>query len=47
MPLTWEELESAHPLDFTIANVAQLLARRGDVWRNLLEAKQDLARVLG
>ncbi|MEN3352198.1 MAG: bifunctional non-ous end joining protein LigD [Betaproteobacteria bacterium] len=47
MPLTWEELKSAQPLDYTMRNVAELLAKRGDVWRNLLEAKQDLARILG
>jgi DNA primase len=47
MPLTWEELKSAQPLDYTMRNVAELLAKRDDVWRNLLEAKQDLARILG
>jgi bifunctional non-homologous end joining protein LigD len=47
MPLTWKELASAQPLDYTMRNVAELLAKRDDVWRNPLEAKQDLARILG
>jgi bifunctional non-homologous end joining protein LigD len=47
MPLTWEELESAHPLDFTITNAPQRLARTADRWRDALEDKQDLQRALG
>jgi len=29
MPLTWDELAGAHPLDFTLANAPQRLAGRG------------------
>src|SRR5207247_4754060 len=36
MPLTWEELEKAHPLDFTLTNAAERLARTGDRWRDAL-----------
>ncbi len=32
MPLTWEELARAHPLDFRITNVAERLAATGDRW---------------
>ena len=46
MPLTWEELASAHPLDFRITNVAERLAERGDRWREALKRKQSLERVL-
>jgi bifunctional non-homologous end joining protein LigD len=42
MPLTWEELASAHPLDFTIANVPERLARTGDRWKDALTKKQSL-----
>ena len=30
MPLTWDELAAAHPLDFRITNAAECLAQTGD-----------------
>jgi bifunctional non-homologous end joining protein LigD len=47
MPLTWKALETAHPLDYTMANVPNILAKSGDIWRDILGAKQDLAKALG
>ncbi len=46
MPLTWEELASAHPLDFRITNAAQRLRKTGDRWRDALERKQSLEKAL-
>jgi bifunctional non-homologous end joining protein LigD len=46
MPLDWEELENAQPHDYTMANVGAMLAKRGDIWSDILERKQDLAKVL-
>jgi bifunctional non-homologous end joining protein LigD len=46
MPLTWDELAGAHPLDFRVTNVAQRLAQTGDRWRDALEKKQSLERAL-
>ena len=46
MPLTWEELAGAHPLDFRITNVPQRLAETGDRWRDVLTRKQSLERAL-
>jgi bifunctional non-homologous end joining protein LigD len=46
MPLTWEELAKAHPLDFRITNVEERLARTGDRWKDVLERKQSLERAL-
>ena len=46
MPLTWEELATAHPLDFTLANAAERLARTGDRWSDALEIKQSLEGAL-
>ncbi len=46
MPLTWEELASAHPLDFRITNVPQRLAQAGDRWRDALVRKQSLEQAL-
>jgi bifunctional non-homologous end joining protein LigD len=46
MPLTWEELAQAHPLDFRITNIAGRLAG-GDRWRDALASKQSLEDALG
>jgi len=46
MPLTWEELAGAHPLDFRITNAAQRAAETGDRWREALTRKQSLERAL-
>jgi bifunctional non-homologous end joining protein LigD len=47
MPLTWEELAGAHPLDFRISNAARRLAQTGDRWRDALTRKQSLEKALG
>jgi bifunctional non-homologous end joining protein LigD len=46
MPLTWDELAKAHPLDFRLPNAAQRLAETGDRWRDALVRKQSLERAL-
>ena len=46
MPLTWEELANAHPLDFRIFNAPERLAQTGDHWRNALTIKQSFERAL-
>jgi bifunctional non-homologous end joining protein LigD len=46
LPLSWEELAKAHPLDFRITNVAERLAQTEDRWRDVLARKQDLGRAL-
>jgi len=46
MPLTWDELANAHPLDFRITNAPERLAQVGDRWRDALVLKQDLERAL-
>jgi len=47
MPLTWEELAKAHPLDFRMTNVIDKLTRSGDRWHNALKNKQNLELALG
>ena len=44
MPLTWEELEAAEPMDFTLNNVPARLEKRGDRWHDVLELKQSLTK---
>ena len=46
MPLTWEELAGAHPLDFRLSNAARRLARTGDRWSEALSRKQSLERAV-
>jgi bifunctional non-homologous end joining protein LigD len=47
MPLSWEELEKAHPLDFRITNAIERIRRTGDRWKDALTKKQDLEKALG
>ncbi|HUP97952.1 MAG TPA: hypothetical protein VM073_08425, partial [Usitatibacter sp.] len=46
MPLTWEELAGAHPLDFRMTNAIERLAATGDRWQDALTRKQDLEGAL-
>ncbi|HUL55907.1 MAG TPA: DNA ligase D [Usitatibacter sp.] len=46
MPLTWDELAKAHPLDFRITNAADRLAQTGDRWKDVLQHKQSLEKAL-
>jgi bifunctional non-homologous end joining protein LigD len=46
MPLTWEELKTAHPLDFTLTNAAARLARTGDRWAEALNQKHNVEQAL-
>jgi bifunctional non-homologous end joining protein LigD len=47
MPLSWDELAGAHPLDFSIPNAAERLVETGDRWADVLERKQSLEAALG
>ena len=45
VPLRWDELDRIYPADFTIANVPDRLAKLGDLWANILDAKVDVVRL--
>ena len=47
MPLTWDELANAHPMDFRMWNVFERLQRQGDVWLDVVGLKTDLHRKFG
>ena len=47
MPLTWEELEAAEPMDFTIKDVPSRLEKTGDRWHDVLEIKHSLTKAFG
>ena len=42
MPLTWDELETAYPTDFTMATAPDILESRSDPWGGILSARGDL-----
>jgi bifunctional non-homologous end joining protein LigD len=46
MPLSWEELAGAHPLDFRLTNVPERMAGSGDAWHDVLERKQSIEHAL-
>lgn len=46
MPLTWKTLEKAGPLDYCMDSVADGLAKHGDLWSDIEDAKQNLESVL-
>jgi bifunctional non-homologous end joining protein LigD len=46
MPLTWQELADAHPLDFRLTNAVERLAETGDRWASAYGIKQDLEGAL-
>lgn len=41
-PVTWKELESVSPLDFTLYTMATRLQSVGDIWVDILTRKNDL-----
>ena len=44
-PLRWEELGKVYPTDFTLKTVPERLQETGDLWANMLSAKQDLRKI--
>jgi DNA primase len=46
MPVRWEELSSIMPTDFNILNVPVAIKRTVDSWKNILEEKQDINKIL-
>ncbi len=46
MPLTWDALARAHPLDFRMSNAVQRLAKTGDCWQDVLPRKQSIENAL-
>lgn len=45
-PLTWDEVGRTYPTDFTMWNVPDRLARTGDPWTHILDARGDLRKLL-
>jgi bifunctional non-homologous end joining protein LigD len=47
VPLDWSELPDIDPTSFTRDAVLERLARRGDLWRHILDHKADLRSAFG
>jgi bifunctional non-homologous end joining protein LigD len=47
MPIKWEELDSILPTDFNILNAFEAIKKSEDVWKHILEEKQDLDKIFG
>ncbi|MBU6453205.1 MAG: non-homologous end-joining DNA ligase [Cyanobacteria bacterium REEB67] len=45
-PVAWDELSSVYPDQFTIKTVPTRLAKTGDLWRDILDYKTDVKRLL-
>jgi bifunctional non-homologous end joining protein LigD len=45
-PVTWEELRHVYPTDFDIDTLPERVERIGDIWANILDAKQDLKALI-
>ncbi len=46
MPVSWKQLETVSPKDFTMANVPNILEKSGDAWADILTKKKDLRKLL-
>lgn len=46
-PIRWEELDNILPTQFDIDTVPERVKKIGDLWKDILESKHDLGRVLG
>ncbi len=46
MPVTWEELQTIYPTDFTLGNSIERLKKTGDLWKDALRYKQNLQALI-
>jgi bifunctional non-homologous end joining protein LigD len=46
MPARWEDLSSILPTDFTMLNVPQIVKKSVNPWKDILERKQDINKIL-
>jgi bifunctional non-homologous end joining protein LigD len=47
MPVTWRQLETVYPTDFTILTAPAWVEEHGDAWLDILAAPTDLSAILG
>ncbi len=47
LPVRWDELDEIYPTEFTILSAPERLAKAGDLWAGIIEAKHDIEGLLG
>jgi bifunctional non-homologous end joining protein LigD len=47
MPVKWDELQNILPTDFTLLNAFEVIKKSEGIWKDILEQKQDLGKILG
>lgn len=46
VPVRWDQLDDVYPTDFTMHTVPEMLKKQGDLWRDILEHKNDLRKMI-
>jgi bifunctional non-homologous end joining protein LigD len=46
MPISWKQLSSIAPPDFNILNLPEVVRKVVDPWKNILQEKQDINKIL-
>jgi bifunctional non-homologous end joining protein LigD len=46
MPVKWNDLSSIFPTDFTILNAFEIVKKSGDAWKEIIQKKQDINKIL-
>ena len=46
MPVRWKDLSDLFPTDFTILNAFDIVKKSGDSWKEILQQKQDINKIL-
>lgn len=46
VPIRWEGLDNFDPRDFTLRTVPDFFKSKRDIWRGVLEHKQDLSKII-
>jgi bifunctional non-homologous end joining protein LigD len=46
MPIRWDQLSSIKPTDFKMLNVPVIIRKTRDPWKDMLEEKQDINKIL-
>lgn len=44
-PISWKELERIYPTDFDIRTIPERLQKEGDIWKDILEQRNDLTEL--
>lgn len=46
VPVRWDQLDDVYPTDFTMRTVPEMLRVQGDLWRDILDHKNDMRKMI-